>query len=71
MQESNMEIWGHCHPCDLWFAVPSDTVQALVATRCGHCGSAPAAFEQRLGDLVISLDVTGGRSPDTPLQGVA
>jgi sarcosine oxidase delta subunit len=64
-----MEIWGHCRRCDAWFAVPSDTVSALVATRC-DCGQPPERFEQRLGELVIELDVTGGRRPDTPLQGV-
>ena len=71
MQEQNVEIWAHCAPCTTWFAVPSDTVHALVTTRCQLCGAVPERLEQRLGNLVIMLDVEGGRSPETPLQGVA
>lgn len=66
-----MEIWGHCRSCGLWFVVAEDTVRALVGTRCVGCGRPPEHLEQRLGDLVIELHVTAGRSPDTPLQGVA
>jgi hypothetical protein len=68
MQEQSMEIWGHCHWCDRWFPVPSDTVEALVGTRCDLCRAAPVRLEQRLGDLVIELDVAGGRSPHARVQ---
>ena len=70
MHEHDIEIWARCDPCDLWFDVPSDTVKALLETRCARCGQAPERFEQRLGALVIELDVSGGRAPQTPLQGV-
>lgn len=66
-----MQIWGHCRPCGMWFAVAEDTVQALVATQCSRCGHVPEALEQRLGDLVIALDVSGARAPQTPMEGVA
>lgn len=55
----------------MWFAVASDTISALVGTCCHRCGTAPERFEQCLGNLVIELDISGGRSPDTPFQGVA
>lgn len=71
MQKQTVEIWARCAPCATWSVVPSDTVHALVTTRCHVCGASPERLEQRLGDLVIELDVDGGRSPDTPLQGVA
>ena len=73
IQKSLLQTWGFCAPCAAWFAIPSDTVRALVAARCPGCEGSPERLEQRHGDLVISLDVdeVSGGTPDAPLSGVA
>ena len=64
MHNHTMEIWGFCADCGQRYLVPADTVRALVAAGCPACGTPPQRLEQRLGDLVIELDIDGGRSPD-------
>jgi hypothetical protein len=56
-QEAVLDTWGFCAPCVAWFGIPSDTIRALAAATCPHCDAPPERLEQRLGDLVIALDV--------------
>jgi hypothetical protein len=66
------DVRGHCGGCAQWFAIPSDTVQAMMQTPCPSCAGTPNQIEQRCGDLRIAIDIaTPPVSATVPTEGQA